>query len=159
MIYMNRLDLSDNQLTGPIPAELRKLGVNSLNELQILLDNNQITGPVPPELGNLTDLEILEINDNRLTGQLPYEFTNLGILDTLYFNGNDGLCAPGDAAFQDWLKSITQVRGGTCVSGSEEADRAALTALYNATDGDNWTDNTNWAHSRTSIRVVRRNHR
>ena len=38
-------------------------------------------------------------------------------------------------------------------------DRAALTALYNATDGDNWTDNTNWAHSRTSIRVVRRNHR
>ena len=144
MLYMNRLDLSDNQLTGPIPAELRKLGVNSLNELQILLGNNQITGPVPPELGNLTDLEILEINDNRLTGQLPYEFTNLGILDTLYFNGNDGLCAPGDAAFQDWLKSIAQVRGDTCVSGSEEADRAALTALYNSTNGDNWTDNTNW---------------
>ncbi|CAN0280957.1 unnamed protein product, partial [Ectocarpus sp. 12 AP-2014] len=23
-------------------------------------------------------------------------------------------------------------------------DRAALVALYNATDGDNWTNNTNW---------------
>ena len=27
---------------------------------------------------------------------------------------------------------------------SVEADRAALVALYNATDGDNWTNNTNW---------------
>ena len=25
-----------------------------------------------------------------------------------------------------------------------EEDRAALIALYNATDGDNWKDNTNW---------------
>ena len=29
-------------------------------------------------------------------------------------------------------------------SGSVEEDRAALIALYNATDGDNWKDNTNW---------------
>ena len=28
--------------------------------------------------------------------------------------------------------------------GSVEEDRAALVALYNAKDGDNWTDNTNW---------------
>ena len=68
----------------------------------------------------------------------------MGILDTLYFNGNDGLCAPGDAAFQDWLRTIPQVRGDTCVSGSEETDRASLTAFYNATDGDNWFNNTNW---------------
>ena len=26
----------------------------------------------------------------------------------------------------------------------DDGDRAALIALYNATDGDNWTDNTNW---------------
>ena len=72
-------------------------------------------------------------------------------LDTLYFNGNDGLCAPGAAAFQDWLKSIAQVRGDTCVSGTEEADRTALTALYNATGGDNWFNNTKLAHRRSSI--------
>ena len=29
-------------------------------------------------------------------------------------------------------------------SGSIAGDRAALVALYNATDGANWTDNTNW---------------
>ena len=28
--------------------------------------------------------------------------------------------------------------------GSVETDRAALMALYNSTDGANWTNNTNW---------------
>ena len=31
---------------------------------------------------------------------------------------------------------------------SVEGDRAALVALYNATDGNNWTDNTNWLSDR-----------
>ena len=33
-------------------------------------------------------------------------------------------------------------------SRSEDADREALVALYEATDGDNWTDNTNWLSDR-----------
>ena len=137
---LERLYLGRNQLTGTIPSAL-----GNLTGLQRLyLNGNQLTGSIPPELGKLTDLESLEINDNRLTGQLPYELTNLGVLDTLYFNGNDGLCVPGNAAFQDWLKSIAQVGGDTCVSGSEEADRAALIAFYNATDGDHWRESTNW---------------
>ena len=140
LIELEHLYLGRNQLTGTIPSALGHL--TGLKRLY--LNGNQLTGSIPPELGNLTDLESLEINDNRLTGQLPYELTNFGVLDTLYFNGNDGLCAPGDPAFQDWLKSIAQVRGDTCVSGSEEADRTALTALYNATDGGNWFNNTNW---------------
>ena len=131
------LDLGRNQLTGTIPSALGNL--TGLKRLY--LNGNQLTGSIPPELGKLADLESLEINDNRLTGQLPYELTNLEVLDTLYFNGNEGLCAPGNAAFQDWLKSIAQVGGDTCVSGSEEADRAAL---YNATDGGNWFNDTNW---------------
>ena len=132
--------LDENQLTGNIPPEL-----GNLTTLKLLyLNGNELIGSIPPELGNLTYLESLRINDNRLSGQLPYELTNLVVLDTLYFNGNDGLCAPGAAAFQDWLKSIAQVGGDTCVSGSEEADRGALTALYNATGGDNWFNNTNW---------------
>ena len=32
---------------------------------------------------------------------------------------------------------------GNAVSGAEN-DRAALVALYNATDGPNWSHNTNW---------------
>ena len=32
----------------------------------------------------------------------------------------------------------------SCSSDSVDGDRAALVALYNATDGDNWKNNTNW---------------
>ena len=39
------------------------------------------------------------------------------------------LCAPTDAAL---------------AQGTAATDRAALVALYNATDGPNWTNNTNW---------------
>ena len=36
-------------------------------------------------------------------------------------------------------------------AGSPETDRAALVALYNATDGDNWTNNTNWLSATVPI--------
>ena len=34
--------------------------------------------------------------------------------------------------------------GNARAQGTVETDRAALVALYNATEGANWTDNTNW---------------
>ena len=34
--------------------------------------------------------------------------------------------------------------GNASAQDSVESDRAVLVALYNATDGPNWTDNTNW---------------
>ena len=39
------------------------------------------------------------------------------------------------------LQTYTFTVGG---EGTADADRAALVALYNATDGPNWTDNANW---------------
>ena len=56
-------DLTDTQLTGPIPAEL-----GQLIQLQYLtLFNNQLTGPIPPELGQLSGLERLHL---RVAGSL-----------------------------------------------------------------------------------------
>ena len=34
--------------------------------------------------------------------------------------------------------------GNASAQDSVESDRAVLVALYNATDGPNWTDNTHW---------------
>ena len=34
-------------------------------------------------------------------------------------------------------------------------DRATLTALYHATDGDNWRNSDNWAHRRSTKRMAR----
>ena len=74
--------------------------------------------------------------------------TGLTVLSTLSFNNNAGLCAPIDEAFQIWLLSVTSVRGSSCAPMDSAEDRAVLVELYNATDGANWTNNTNWLSDR-----------
>ena len=56
----------------------------------------------------------------------------------------------GSIDFPDFLQFVN-VFGQTVPvdEGSVDGDRAALIALYNATDGANWTDNTNWLSDKT----------
>ena len=63
---MKTLDLSNNQLDGPIPATLGQL--TNLETLD--LSSNQLTGSIPPELGNLTNLKTLNLTENPLTGSI-----------------------------------------------------------------------------------------
>lgn len=77
------LDLSYNNLTGSIPAEIRFL--KKLRELN--LSNNSLTG-LPAEIGQLSELEVLNVANNKLTG-LPYELGNLKKLRILDLSGND----------------------------------------------------------------------
>ena len=77
------LNLSSNQLEGPIPAEL-----GDLSNLTFLgLGFNQLAGPIPAELGDLTNLETLGLPVNELTGPIPAE---LGDLSNLTFLGLAG---------------------------------------------------------------------
>ena len=99
------------------------------------LDANQLTGPIPPHLANLTDVESLYLSANRLTGPIPTELANLSSLGHLRIDSNPGLadtipseyrklslerfwwfdtglCSPDDSAFQAWLNSIDDHRGG-----------------------------------------------
>ena len=135
------LFLFDNRLSGEIPAELGRLG--SLKWLG--LHGNQLSGRVPAEVGRLADLELVSFSSNNLTGSLPQSMTNLGSLEVLWIHDNAGLCAPVDAAFRAWLDGVDDFQGEICGEDpAEGGDRATLTALYHATGGAGWNDNTNW---------------
>ena len=80
----------------------------------LFLAVNDLTGPIPPELGDLTNLGRLRLYDNKLTAPLPLSMTNLRRLDELYIENNASLCAPADAAFQEWLATVDDFRGEIC---------------------------------------------
>ena len=104
------LSLSDNNLSGTIPSELGNLA----NLVALNLHRNDLSGPIPTELGKLSKLEFLQVNNNEsLTGTLPESLTGLTDLTRFYFDGT-GLCAPVDAAFQQWLQAIEDSRGANC---------------------------------------------
>lgn len=77
------LDISDNRLTGAMPAEIRRL--SRLKALDA--SGNRMTG-VPAEIGQLSELETLDLSDNLLTG-LPHELGTLPKLRFLDLRGND----------------------------------------------------------------------
>ena len=64
---LQRLSLSQNQLTGPIPTELGRLS----NLQWLLLGGNQFTGQIPMELSNLANLVALYLSQNQLSGCIP----------------------------------------------------------------------------------------
>ena len=107
-----------------------------------------MSGSIPSELGRLTNLRELYLHRNKLTGALPQSSTRLTALVVLRFYNNPGLCAPVNDAFQTWLRSIADAEGSSCAPADSAEDRAALVALYRATDGGSWTKNTNWLSDR-----------
>ncbi|DAD49375.1 TPA_asm: hypothetical protein HUJ06_031797 [Nelumbo nucifera] len=71
------LDLSNNQIAGPIPIQL----MISLKNLKILnLTNNQFEGPIPMETMKLDELQELRVGKNKLNGTIP---TDIGLLSNL----------------------------------------------------------------------------
>ena len=144
LVSLQILDLSANQLTGQIPAELG----GPFYRTRIDLSGNQLTGPIPPELADLSFLQELNLADNRLTGPIPPELGDrLVNLRRVFLSGNQltGCIPPGlrraeENDFDDLGIPFCQVK----LTAEHQGDRAALVALYNATDGANWKRNKNW---------------
>jgi len=77
------LDVSQNSLTGALPAEIRK--IEQLRTLDA--SENSLTG-IPAEIGQLKYLEIIDFSNNQIN-TFPQEIANLkGTLKTLDVRGN-----------------------------------------------------------------------
>ncbi|XP_022992914.1 protein NSP-INTERACTING KINASE 1-like isoform X1 [Cucurbita maxima] len=63
--------------------------IGNLTNLQIvLLQNNNITGPIPPELERLSKLQTLDLSSNFFTGKIPSSLGHLRSLQYLRLNNN-----------------------------------------------------------------------
>ncbi|GKC91880.1 leucine-rich repeat-containing protein, partial [Tanacetum coccineum] len=110
---LKTIDLSSNNLTGPIPYEL-----TNLHGLVILdLSLNALTGEIPQDIGQMTELLTLNLSRNFFSGKMPSSMSkmdSLNDIDVSYnnmsgrvpsstqlqsfeparFKGNKGLCGP-----------------------------------------------------------------
>ena len=140
---MRALALSGNSLNGPIPA-----GLGKLQQLSVLvLSWNSLSGEIPPELGNLSMLSRLDLRGNRLTGQIPPELGDLlPELKELHLAGNPLTGCIPDALRLVETNDFSKLDLPFCADAARLAEEtnSALLALYNATGGDNWHDNTGW---------------
>ena len=134
---LQTLTFWSNRLNGPIPPELGQL----INLGTLWLSTNDLSGTIPPELGQLINLWQFGLAGNRLKGTIPLEFSQLTNLSVLFLGNNDGLCVPENPEIQSWLDGISDKDK---VSSCSELDIAAMTALYNATGGPDWSNNENW---------------
>ena len=135
---LSTLDLSNNRLSGSIPPELAQL--SNLSTLD--LAGNQLSGLIPPEIAQLNKLSDFNVSENLgLTGPLPEAFLGLAELERFLFDGTQ-ICVPATTQFQEWFKKIPNRSSGLTTCPSPQRD--ALIALYDRTDGPNWTNSTNW---------------
>ncbi|GMI81079.1 pollen receptor like kinase 1 [Hibiscus trionum] len=82
LIQMKKLHLSQNQLTGAIPASLATLP--KLTELK--LDRNRFSGNIPDFKNHL---QTLDLSSNQLEGPIP---ASLSKIDKKMFEGNKAVC-------------------------------------------------------------------
>ena len=122
------------------------------------LSANVLTGAVPPQVGHLARLKTLDLSYNSLSGPIPSTFLQLS-LDEFQFGRNDGFCAPGTRDFIAWAALIDgqpdPVPGPATYSGPfcNAGDVRALESLYEAADGENWTNSDGWVDAVRWIEV------
>jgi hypothetical protein len=97
---VTRLDLSENQLNGTLPAELDNL----INLTYLNLGGNELIGTMPTVFGTLTNLEELELGSAGFSGEIPSNLANLTNLRRLDLGDQD---LSGD--MPAWIGSLSNL--------------------------------------------------
>ncbi|KAE8729168.1 putative LRR receptor-like serine/threonine-protein kinase [Hibiscus syriacus] len=78
------LEAPSHNLSGTLPPT-----IGNLTNLQLLsLQNNNISGNIPSELGKLSKLENIDLSNNRFEGRIPGTLSHLKSLQYLRLNNN-----------------------------------------------------------------------
>ncbi|MEM9337183.1 MAG: hypothetical protein AAGA66_00520 [Bacteroidota bacterium] len=82
---VTRLSLTNNELTGLLPASIQQL-----SSLQVLsLGRNKLSGPLIAEVFNLPTVFNISLSDNQLSGPIPTGITQATRLTLLYLGANE----------------------------------------------------------------------
>ncbi|PQQ12552.1 receptor-like protein 2 [Prunus yedoensis var. nudiflora] len=74
--YPATIDLSNNNISGYIPAEIGQLQLLR----KLALDSNNFSGIIPDQISNLKNLEVLGLSMNHLFGVIPSSLASLNFL-------------------------------------------------------------------------------
>ncbi|XP_008232191.2 PREDICTED: tyrosine-sulfated glycopeptide receptor 1-like [Prunus mume] len=74
--YPATIDLSKNNISGYIPAEIGQLKLLR----KLALDSNNFSGIIPDQISNVTNLEVLNLSTNHLCGIIPSSLASLNFL-------------------------------------------------------------------------------
>ena len=166
LVNLKELRISQNQLTGCVPAPWQSVPVNDLDKLGLPF----CTVAAPPATPKLTATAVfgaVELSWEEVQDAARYELFTWWDKDTGWQQiGGDNLTGTSfthttvtagttyyysiravnaDGQTSDWLQPYPSATVPEPLAGPDAAaQRAALVALYNATDGPNWTRSDNW---------------
>ncbi len=171
---LERLVLNGNNFTGGIPSSIGNL--TNLEQFQV--QGNQLTGTIPASVSNLTNLTNFLVYINNLSGDIPHGITNSPDLVSLWLYDNNFTSFPDFHGHPNAANMDVQIQnnfipqadinanfdGASHIFASfifdpqkvnpgvvdDAMELQALTDLYNATNGPNWTNNDNWLVGTTS---------
>ena len=147
LISLNTLSLESNQLSGGIPLEF----ANLRNLRSLSLSDNQLSEVIDESLGTFISA-IFRISLGGNVFSCPYPsglvdyFSSIGepcVPDVIDSDG-DGISDEADVCPTTALGEIVDDQGCSKTDYGRVQDKAALVALYNATNGQSWIDNTGW---------------
>ena len=92
------LDLSNNRLSGAVPAGL----AGCFQLLYLRLGGNRLSGALRPELDTLDSLKVLDLSNNKISGEIPLPLAGCRSLEVVDLSGNQ-ISGELSSAVEKWL--------------------------------------------------------